>query len=142
MSDNELQSTRLILQPRAALFNAYADPALLTQWFGPDGFTSTFHAFDFRDGGRWHFTFHSPDRTNYDNEWVFTSIVEGERIDLEHLSAPHFLMHTILADEAGGTRLTWRMVFESAKVLAAIRHIIAPSNEQNFDRLEAVLAKL
>jgi hypothetical protein len=38
--------------------------------------------------------------------------------------------------------MRWHATFESAEVLAAIKHIVIPANEQNFDRLEAVLAKM
>jgi uncharacterized protein YndB with AHSA1/START domain len=141
MKDNEVLSTRLIPYPRARVFDAYADPALLTQWWGANGFMSTFHEFDFREGGQWWFTLHGPDGKNDENNWIFREIVGGERIDLDHISAPLFRMLITLADAAGGTRVTWRMTFESAEVLAGIRHIIAPANEQNFDRLETVLAQ-
>ena len=140
--DNKIQSTRLLPYPRAKVFRAYSDPALLTQWFGPNGFTSTFHEFDFRNGGRWHFTFHGPNGANYDNEWIFRSIVPDQRIEADHLSAPRFHKVATLTDEAGKTRLTWDATFESADVLAGLKSIIVPANEQNFDRLEAVLAKM
>ena len=142
MSDHEIQSTRLIPHSRAKLFRAYSEPALLTQWFGPKGFTSTFYEFDFRNGGHWRFTFHGPDGTNYENEWVFLEIIEGERIDLDHVCAPYFTMFTTLTEEAGMTRITWRMVFQSAEVLAGIKHVIVPANEENFDRLEVVLESI
>jgi len=140
MNNSEHQSTRLLPWPRARVFQAHADPALLTQWWGPNGFTSTFHQFDFRTGGRWHFTFHGPDGRNYDNEWVFREIVENEHIDFDHLSAPRFRLLINLSDEASQTRVHWQATFENAEVLAGIRHIITPANEQNFDRLEKVLA--
>jgi len=38
--------------------------------------------------------------------------------------------------------MTWHAIFESAEVLAGIRPIVVPANEQNFDRLEALLAKI
>ena len=142
MSSNEIQSTRLIPHARAKVFQAHADPALLTQWWGPNGFTSTFHEFDFRNGGRWRFTFHGPDGKNYENEWVFREIVKNERIDFDHVSAPRFRLVITLGDEAGKTRVNWHATFESAQVLAGIKHIIVPANEQNFDRLETVLTKV
>jgi hypothetical protein len=46
------------------------------------------------------------------------------------------------ADEAGGTRLAWRMRFDSAEHAAEIRDFIAAANEQNLDRLEAQLAAM
>jgi hypothetical protein len=45
------------------------------------------------------------------------------------------------AAQDGKTRVTWRMVFESATECAAMRNFIAAANEQNFDRLAAQLAR-
>lgn len=142
MSDKTCKSSRLLPYPRAKVFQAYSDPALLTQWFGPNGFTSTFHEFDFRDGGRWRFTFHGPAGAKYENEWIFRKIVNGERIEFDHLSAPRFHKIVTLTDEAGQTRLSWEMTFDTPEILASLLPVIAPANEQNFDRLEAVLAKM
>ena len=141
MNSREHHSTRLLPFSRQQVFQAHADPARLTQWWGPNGFSSTFHQFEFHNGGRWHFTFHGPDGRNNDNEWMFREIVANERIDFDHLSAPRFRLLITLHDEAGQTRLNWRATFETAEILAGIRHIIAPANEQNFDRLETLLAR-
>ena len=48
-------------------------------------------------------------------------------------------MTMTFADAPGGTRLTWRMVFTDARTCERIRPIAAPGNEQNFDRLAALL---
>lgn len=142
MTDNEIKSTRLVPHARAKVFQAHSDPALLTQWWGPNGFTSTFHEFDFRNGGRWRFTFHGPDGKNYANEWEFREIATDERIDFDHISAPRFRLVITLSDEGDKTRIDWLATFESAQVLAGLKHIIVPANEENFDRLEAVLLKM
>ena len=49
-------------------------------------------------------------------------------------------MTMTFAEEAGRTRLTWRMLFESAAELERVRAFIPAANEQNFDRLQALLA--
>ena len=45
------------------------------QWWGPNGFTNTFHEFDLRPGGAWRFIMHGPDGTDYPNESVFVEVV-------------------------------------------------------------------
>ena len=47
----------------------------------------------------------------------------------------------IFDEESGGTRLTWRMRFDSLAECEKIRTFVAGANEQNFDRLGAQLAK-
>src|SRR5436190_7587733 len=138
-SDFEIVSTRTIDAPRERIFDALRDPRQLAQWWGPKGFRNTFHEFDFRPGGHWRFVMHGPDGTDYKNENAFAEIVEPERVIIDHLSAPRFRMTITLEDQSGKTWITWRMRFESAEVCANIRSICTEANQQNFDRLEAVL---
>ena len=138
----EIASGRLIDAPRSKVFKAFADPSHLARWWGPDGFRNTFEEFDFRPGGTWRFTMHGPDGTDYPNRSVFLDIEEPARIVLEHESAPAFRMTITLADESGRTRIDWRMLFESAALRDRIATYAVPANEQNFDRLQAELARM
>ena len=42
-------------------------------------------------------------------------------------------------EENGGTRLTWRMRFDSEEEAAKLKGFITSANEENFDRLETHL---
>ena len=42
--------TRIFAAPRDLVFSAFTDPKHLAQWWGPDGFTTTTHSFDFCRG--------------------------------------------------------------------------------------------
>lgn len=137
----EIVSTRHFQQPREALFAAYADPQRLARWWGPAGFRNTFELFEFRLGGHWRFTMHGPDGRDYANHSVFREVEAPARIVLEHLNAPHFEMHITHTEEAGGTRLTWRMRFDDARTRDAVARYAVPANEQNFDRLQAELTR-
>lgn len=137
---NEIISSRVFAVPQAQVFRAWTDPARLARWWGPAGFTNTFHTFDLRPGGAWSFIMHGPNGVDYPNESVFVEIVDAERIVLDHLSAPQFRVTATFADQAGGTLLVFRMTFADAATCDTLRGIIVPSNEQNFDRLAAVLA--
>jgi uncharacterized protein YndB with AHSA1/START domain len=135
----EIVSARLIEAPREKVFKAFADPTHLARWWGPAGFRNTFEDFDFRPGGTWRFTMHGPDGTDYPNRSVFLDIREPARIVIQHESPPEFRMTITLADEAGKTRLEWRMLFDSAALRDQIAKIAVPANEQNFDRLQSEL---
>lgn len=139
VADNEIVSTRLFHSQRERLFEAFSDPRQLAQWWGPKGFTNTFDKFDFRPGGDWKFTMHGPDGKDYANHTRFIEIVPAERIVYEHI-APHFHMVITLADAGDGTQMTWCMRFESPEICERFKPICVPSNEENFDRLEAHLA--
>src|SRR5688500_3516125 len=89
-ADRAFAHARWIDAPRERVFKAFSDPAHLARWWGPNGFTSTFHEFDLRPGGAWRFVMHGPDGANYPNESVFVEVVEPERIVFEHMSQHHF----------------------------------------------------
>jgi uncharacterized protein YndB with AHSA1/START domain len=138
--DCEIVSTRHLAAPRETVFEAFSDPGALAKWWGPIGFTNTIDVFDFWPGGSWKYTMHGPDGTDYYNESQFDEIVAPERIVLTHLRPMHRFVMTMTYDvEAGGTRITWRMRFDSAEEVARIREFVVPANEQNFDRLAAAL---
>ena len=72
----------------------------------------------------------------------FREVVPNETIVLRHDQPVHaFLMEMSFEDEGGGTRLTWRFRFDSPDEAERVREAISVANEQNFDRLEAELAK-
>jgi uncharacterized protein YndB with AHSA1/START domain len=139
-SDRECAHSRVIDAPPARVFKAIADPTHLTRWFGPDGFTSTFHEFDFRPGGLWRVDLHAPDGKNYPNEYVFLDIVEPKRVVIEHLSqdgSHHFVLTITLDREGDGTRVGWRQVFDTREHRDKVAGFVLPANEQNLDRLQA-----
>lgn len=138
-ADREIVSTRTIPFSPEHVFNAFRDPQVLARWWGPKGFTNTFHIFEFRPGGKWSFIMHGPDGTNYPNENVFAEIEEPGRIVIKHVGWPEFVLTTTLAGEGRGTAITWRMVFASAEDFAKVQPICVEANQQNFDRLEAAL---
>lgn len=139
----EIVNSRVFDAPRAAVFDAFADPALLAQWWGPEGFSNTFQHFDFRVGGAWRFVMHGPDETEFHNVSEFLDIVPAEKIALVHLEPIHrFELTMTYTDASGGrTQLTWRMVFPRTPENERLERFLHGANEQNFDRLAAVLAK-
>lgn len=128
-------STRKLDATPAAVFAAIGDPARLAKWWGPDGFTNRFEVFEFRPGGRWVFDMIGPDGRVYPNESVFEEIEAGRRVVIRHVCLPHFTLSITVEPAPDGTRVHWQQVFADAAVADAIRHIVAPANEQNLDRL-------
>jgi hypothetical protein len=65
------------------------------------------------------------------------------RLVIRHLAPVHHFVLTIgLEDLGDATRITWHMLFDSARECDAVRHIVPAFNEQNLDRLEAVLGNI
>jgi uncharacterized protein YndB with AHSA1/START domain len=137
----EIHSTRVFGVSRERLFEAFCDRSQLARWWGPEGFTNTFAEFDLRPGGTWRFTMHGPDGAEYPNTNVFTEVDPPSRIAFVHDSPVHrFRMTMDFTAEDSAARLNWRMEFEDPDEAAKLRDFIVVANEQNFDRLEAVLA--
>ncbi len=138
--DRELVAARLFGASPDALWRAWSDPHLIARWWGPHGFTNTFHRHEFRTGGRWELTMHGPDGTNYPNELVYRQIDEARRIVIEHLSEPKFLLTAEFERVGDKTKVTFRQLFDTAQTCAAVRPICVPANEDNLDRMAGVLS--
>ncbi len=50
-ADREIVITRAVPAPRELAFAAFTEVRHLSRWWGPDGFTTTTRAFDFRPAG-------------------------------------------------------------------------------------------
>ena len=118
--------TRVFDAPRDLVFAAFSDPKHLAQWWGPDGFTTTTHAFEFRPGGVWRFVMHGPDGRDYQNRITYDEIVPPERIVYRHGGGddvePVQFNTTVTFEDLGGgkTRLTWHGKFPSAAERARV----------------------
>jgi len=137
--DCTIVTTRVLDAPRERVFQAFSDPAQLARWWGPDGFTSTFQGFSFEPGGVWSFVMHGPDGSTYPNESQFVEIVPPERIVFDHVSGHGFRATFDFTDEGARTRLHWTMHFGDPAECAKVARFVAGANEQNLDRLAAVL---
>jgi uncharacterized protein YndB with AHSA1/START domain len=122
------------------VFSAWTNPELLRRWWGPKGFSNTFHVFDLRPGGDWKFTMHGPDGSNYPNESVFIEIEEPKKIVLNHISKPRFRLTAEFEDEGNNrTKLLFQQLFETVEEYNKVKVFAVDANEENMDRLQAVL---
>jgi uncharacterized protein YndB with AHSA1/START domain len=140
IKERQIVTTRVFDAPVENVFTAWSNPELLKRWWGPKGFTNTFYVFDFRPGGDWTFTMHGPDGGNYHNESVFIEIEEPKRIVLNHVSKPRFRLTVEFEDEDDNrTKLIFQQLFETVEEYNKVKVFAADANEENMDRLEAVL---
>lgn len=89
---------------------------------------------------------HGPDEIDHPNESVFLRVQPNDLIEIHHVSSPEFYIVATFEDHAsttgsheGATKLTFTMVFDSPEKCERLKKIAVPGNEQNFDRLEALL---
>ncbi len=136
----EILTSRVFDTTVGRLYGCFADAAILPLWWGPDDFTNTISRFDLVPGGEWHVTMHNSGE-DFHNRFTFQEIVPGERIVMLHHEPIHvFTLEMTFSPSSDGARLVWRMHFDRNAENLALKKFIAAANEQNFDRLAAVLA--
>jgi uncharacterized protein YndB with AHSA1/START domain len=140
MPSHSFKTARLLPFKAQAVYAAFANAPQLARWWGPAGFANEFHHFEFQVGGAWRFDMIGPDGTRYANHNRFVELVADERVVIQHESAPRFVLTVELSSRGEQTQLSWLQTFEDAAVAAAVAHIVVPANEQNLDRLTAVLS--
>jgi uncharacterized protein YndB with AHSA1/START domain len=119
-ADREIVISRVIDAPRELVFEAFTEVRHLSSWWGPEGFTTTTHSFEFRVGGEWDFVMHGPDGTDY-TEWIsWTEIAPPERIALRHGESrddPKAFESVItFASDGAATRIEMRTVFRTREL--------------------------
>jgi len=130
--------TQSIAAKPAEVFAAMRAPSRVARWWGPAGFTSTIRVFEFRPGGRWRFTLHGPDGTDYPNENRFVRIERDRLLEIDHISDDHHFVLTIELEAQGASTLVeWRQTFDTVEHYRRVLPIVAVANDQNLERLAA-----
>jgi len=150
-ADRELVLTRLINAPRAKVYRAWTDPALLKQWFAPKPYTTPIVEIDVRPGGSAYFVMRGPDGKDLPNRGVYLEVVPNEKLvstdayvkAWEPSEKPFMTLILTFEDEDGKTRYT-----------ARVRHWSVADREAHekmgfhegwglcTDQLEALIAKI
>lgn len=146
-ADREFVFTRLISAPRELVFEAFKDRHHISNWWGPNGFTTTTYEMDVRPGGRWLFTMHGPDGTDYENRVRYTEVKAPERLAYDHDGGDggdtkhSFKAVITFVPEAGKTRVTLRLICATKEQRAYMAKFGAiEGGEQTLSRLESHLS--
>lgn len=142
-SERQILSSRILNAPLEIAYKAFANPVHLQKWWGPEGFTNTFHEFDLQPEGKWILTMHGPEKGNYENSSIFKTVEPNRLITWTRISQPIFDMEVefeIITDLK--TRISFKMIFKSVEECEKMKPFVIPKNEENFDRLERELFNL
>lgn len=82
--DREIVISRVIDAPRDLVYAAWADPAQIQEWFGPEGMVIETREIDLKPGGVWRFDMVAADGTRYSNRMVFLRMEAPQQIEVEH----------------------------------------------------------
>src|ERR1700759_2918509 len=83
-ADREIVISRVIHAPPEVVFEAFTEVRHLSRWWGPEGFTTSTPAFEFRVGGDGEFVMRGPDGTDFQVGMTWDEIDPPERIRLLH----------------------------------------------------------
>lgn len=147
-ADREIVISRVINAPRELVFEAFTEVRHLSRWWGPEGFTTTTRAFEFRLGGVWDFVMHGPDGTDY-QEWIsWTAIAPPVRIALLHGEShddPNaFTSVLTFAPHGAATRIEMHTVFPTKALRDEVveKYHAIEGGEQTLSHLAAYVAEL
>lgn len=139
----EIISSRVLNFSVDQVYHAFENPDLLKKWWGPKGFSNTFHIFDLRPEGTWKLTMHGPEKGNYENESVFNVVEKNKKVAWKRVSQPLFEMVIEFEKiDSNSSKITFQMIFSSIEECEKIRRFATPGNEENFNRLEVVLQSI
>ncbi len=139
-TERQISTSRLLTTSPENVFKAIENPEILALWWGPEGFSNDFHEFDFKPGADWKFDMIGADGQIYPNHCFFQEI-SPNRVVIRHLGTVHpFTLAIGIDPEGDGTRITWRMTFDSAEDCERLMDYVPTCNEQLLDRLAIELA--
>lgn len=142
-ADREIVVSRVIDAPRELVFEAFTDVCHLSQWWGPEGFTTTTRSFEFRVGSEWDFVMHGPDGTDYPEWIIWSEIVPPERISMRHgeyRDDPNAFDSVLTFENNGAaTRLEMRTTFRTKALRdeAVEKYHAVEGGQQTLDNLAA-----
>ena len=141
----EIIMKRIYDAPRALVFKAYTDRAIIPQWWGPRRYATIVDKLDARPGGLWRFLNRDKDGTEYAFHGVYHEVAAPERIvaTFEFEGVPgHVSLETLTLEESGGrTTLTNRSVFQSvADRDGMLQEGMEEGATETMDRLAELLA--
>ena len=143
-SNRELGMTRLLKAPRELVWKVWTSPEHIKHWWGPNGFTNTISEMDVRPGGVWEFIMHGPDGTDYKNKHIYKEVIKPEKLVLEHVTGPKFLMTVTFEAKGDQTLVTLHSLFESAEQLQEVIKVFKADEgmRQNVERMEKYINQL
>jgi len=115
----EIYAQRTLHAPRDLVLKMWSDPQALSNWWGPEGFSTTTHRLNFEPGGDWDFIMHGPDGRDYPN-YILYKETGPDRITYSHGCRPGDLVGfeaevTLTVLGAAKTLMEFRMTFPSAE---------------------------
>ncbi len=145
-SDREIVSERVFDAPRERVFEAFTDPELIPEWWGPRNVTTTVDKMDVRPGGDWRFVCQSSDGNTDGFRGTYREITPPERVvqTFEWEGMPgHVIVETATFEDLGErTKVTNVSLFHTTEERDGM---LAAGMEggltESYERLDELLEK-
>ena len=144
----DLVFERVFDAPRDLVWRVMTEPAHVTHWWGPRGYTTTVETMDVRPGGSWRFITHTAggEDVPFFGEYLEVEppsrIVRTFGVDIPGFGEPGRETMTLEALEDGRTRLTERGHFRSqAELDEQIRVGMIGGAPDQYDKLAEEIAE-
>ena len=139
-SDNELRLVRVFDAPVKLVWEVWTEDKHIVNWWGPRGFTLTTKSKNVRPGGKWIYTMHGPDGTDYPNITTYYEVIEHSKLVYDHGANEEqeaLFRVTVTFEESGNqTVMDMTMTMKSAEAARQIQqHIKDAGGNATWDRL-------
>ena len=143
--DREIVTERVFEAPRERVFQAYVDPELIPQWWGPRAGTTVVDKMDVRVGGDWRFVTQHPEYGESAFRGTYRAVDPPAKLEqsFEWEGMPgHVLIETATFEDLGGrTKVTTRSLFHTTEERDGM---VASGMEgglnESYERLDELLA--
>ena len=81
---DEIRITRLFAAPRKLVFQAWASPEMLVNWFGCNAFATISAEAEVRTGGSWRVVMRAPDGEEFPAYGTYLEVKDPERLHFTH----------------------------------------------------------
>ncbi len=137
---NEIELIRVYEAPVKIVWDAWTDLKQLEKWWGPRGFTITTKSKDLHPGGKWIYTMHGPDGTDYPNITTYHVVLKYEKLVYDHGGNEErdklFAVSATFKEDKGKTVMRMVYTLPTAEEAKATKGFIKQANgHSTWDRL-------
>jgi uncharacterized protein YndB with AHSA1/START domain len=143
--DRDIVTERVFDAPRERVFQAYVDPELIPQWWGPRASTTVVDRMDVRVGGDWRFVTRDPEFGETAFRGTYREIDPPAKLEqtFEWEGLPgHIVVETATFEDLGGrTKVTTRSLFHTTEERDGMLSSGMESGlNESYERLDELLA--
>jgi uncharacterized protein YndB with AHSA1/START domain len=141
---NELRLIRVYDAPAALIWKVWTEDKHVTKWWGPRGFTLTTKSKEVKPGGKWIYTMHGPDGTDWPNITTYYEVELHKKLVYDHGASEGkealFRVTVTFEEHLGKTVMDMTMALATPEAAKEIKKFIKlAGGNSTWDRLAEYL---